>query len=78
MQELRDHADANIAITLIGNKCDLKHLRAVKYEEGLKFAEHHCKQNTRNLWYRNPLHRNECVECNQRGHSFQEPGSRNL
>jgi GTPase SAR1 family protein len=39
LQELRDHADINIAITLIGNKSDLKHLRAVKYEDGLKFAE---------------------------------------
>ena len=34
MQELRDHADLNIAVMLIGNKSDLKHLRAVKYEEG--------------------------------------------
>ncbi len=42
LQELRDHADSNIAITLIGNKSDLKHLRAVKYEDGLKFAELHC------------------------------------
>lgn len=34
LKELRDHADENILITLVGNKSDLKHLRAVKYEEG--------------------------------------------
>eukprot|EP00347_Sterkiella_histriomuscorum_P005301 403357125 len=39
MQELRDHADSNIAITLIGNKSDLKHLRAVKFEDAQKLAQ---------------------------------------
>jgi len=39
LKELRDHADDNIVIMLIGNKSDLKHLRAVKYEEALRFAE---------------------------------------
>lgn len=39
MNELRDHADENIVIALIGNKSDLKHLRAVRYEDGLKYAE---------------------------------------
>merc|ERR1712151_582071 len=41
LQELRDHADADIVITLIGNKNDLKHLRAVSQEEALAFAEKH-------------------------------------
>ena len=27
IMELRDHADENIVITLIGNKSDLKHMR---------------------------------------------------
>ena len=38
LQELRDHADDNIVIMLVGNKSDLKHLRAVKYEEAHAFA----------------------------------------
>jgi len=29
LKELRDHADSNIVIMLVGNKSDLRHLRAV-------------------------------------------------
>lgn len=43
MAELRDHADPNIAIMLIGNKSDLKHMRQVSFEQGSKFAEQYCK-----------------------------------
>mmetsp|Transcript_3068 Transcript_3068/g.14471 ORF Transcript_3068/g.14471 Transcript_3068/m.14471 type:complete len:122 (+) Transcript_3068:533-898(+) len=39
LKELRDHADRNIVIMLVGNKCDLKHIRAVSEEEGTSFAE---------------------------------------
>ena len=39
LKELRDHADSNIVIMLVGNKSDLKHLRAVPQEEATKFAE---------------------------------------
>lgn len=38
LKELRDHADANIVIMLVGNKSDLKHLRAVSTEEAKAFA----------------------------------------
>lgn len=38
LKELRDHADANIVIMLIGNKCDLKHLRCVQIEDARLFA----------------------------------------
>lgn len=38
LKELRDHADANIVIMLVGNKSDLKHLRAVPTEEAKQFA----------------------------------------
>ncbi len=31
--ELRDHADDNICVLLVGNKSDLKHQRAVSTEE---------------------------------------------
>eukprot|EP00425_Heterocapsa_triquetra_P034261 CAMPEP_0195103368 /NCGR_PEP_ID=MMETSP0448-20130528/72024_1 /TAXON_ID=66468 /ORGANISM="Heterocapsa triquestra, Strain CCMP 448" /LENGTH=218 /DNA_ID=CAMNT_0040139029 /DNA_START=39 /DNA_END=693 /DNA_ORIENTATION=- len=41
LQELRDHADANIVIMLVGNKGDLRHLRAVGQDEALAFAEKH-------------------------------------
>ncbi|XP_010930425.1 ras-related protein RABA2a [Elaeis guineensis] len=39
LKELRDHADTNIVIMLIGNKTDLKHLRAVATEDAQSFAE---------------------------------------
>lgn len=39
LKELRDHADSNIIIMLIGNKCDLKHLRAVPTDEAKVYAE---------------------------------------
>lgn len=39
LKELRDHADSNIVIMLIGNKTDLKHLRAVASEDAQNFAE---------------------------------------
>ena len=38
LKELRDHADANIVIMLVGNKSDLRHLRAVPTEEAKAFA----------------------------------------
>ncbi|KAK1288421.1 Ras-related protein RABA2a [Acorus calamus] len=39
LKELREHADSNIVIMLIGNKTDLKHLRAVATEDAQSFAE---------------------------------------
>lgn len=39
LKELRDHADQNIVIMLVGNKSDLRHLRAVPVEEAKAFAE---------------------------------------
>eukprot|EP01051_Picozoa_sp_SAG22_P011941 SAG22_NODE_1196_length_5198_cov_3.167092_3_plen_221_part_00 len=41
LKELRDHADPNIVIMLVGNKCDLKHLRQVPTDEARDFAEKH-------------------------------------
>ena len=38
LKELRDHADTNIVIMLVGNKSDLKHLRAVPTEEAKAFS----------------------------------------
>jgi len=38
LKELRDHADSNIVIMLVGNKSDLKHLRAVPTAEGESFS----------------------------------------
>jgi Ras-related protein Rab-11A len=38
LKELRDHADNNIVIMLVGNKSDLRHLRAVPTEEAKQFA----------------------------------------
>ena len=43
LKELRDHADSNIVIMLVGNKCDLRHLRAVPTEEAKAYA---------GVWYR--------------------------
>lgn len=39
LKELRDHADQNIVIMLVGNKSDLRHLRAVPTDEAKIYAE---------------------------------------
>merc|ERR1712010_139044 len=39
LKELRDHADNNIVIMLVGNKSDLRHLRAVPTEDARNYAE---------------------------------------
>jgi len=41
LNELRDHADSNIVIMLVGNKSDLRHLRAVPTDQAAQFAEKH-------------------------------------
>ena len=38
LKDLRDHADPNIVIMLVGNKCDLRHLRVVPIEEAKAYA----------------------------------------
>uniref|UniRef100_A0A673VRC0 Ras-related protein Rab-25 n=1 Tax=Salmo trutta TaxID=8032 RepID=A0A673VRC0_SALTR len=38
LKELRDHADSNIVIMLVGNKSDLRHLRAVPTDEARTFT----------------------------------------
>ena len=38
LRELREHADDDIVIMLVGNKSDLKHVRAVGTEEAITFA----------------------------------------
>lgn len=38
LNELRNHADANIVIMLVGNKSDQRHLRAVTSDEAKQFA----------------------------------------
>ena len=38
LKELRDHADNNIVIMVVGNKCDLRHLRAVPTEEAKAYS----------------------------------------
>ena len=39
LKDLKDHADGNIVVMLVGNKCDLKHLRAVPTEVAQQFAD---------------------------------------
>lgn len=39
LEELRGHADQNIVIMLIGNKCDLGSLRAVPTEDAEEFVQ---------------------------------------
>uniref|UniRef100_A0A4W3HBP2 RAB25, member RAS onco family n=1 Tax=Callorhinchus milii TaxID=7868 RepID=A0A4W3HBP2_CALMI len=38
LNELLDHADNNLVVMLVGNKCDLTELRAVPCEEAKSFA----------------------------------------
>jgi len=58
LRELRDHADDNTVIMLVGNKSDLRHLRAVPMDEAKAFAgmmlepaavHYHCTLNDR--WF---------------------------
>lgn len=39
LKELREHTDSNIVIMLVGNKSDLRHLRAVAAKDSQSFAE---------------------------------------
>lgn len=39
LNELRQHADPNVVVSLIGNKCDLHHLKAISSTEASEFAE---------------------------------------
>ena len=39
LRELREHSDRNVVIMLVGNKSDLRHLRAVPTDEAKAFAE---------------------------------------
>ena len=39
LEDARQHANSNMSIMLIGNKCDLAHRRAVSTEEGEQFAK---------------------------------------
>ncbi|OMO89565.1 Small GTPase superfamily [Corchorus capsularis] len=41
LEDARQHANANMTVMLIGNKCDLSHRRAVSTEEGEQFAKEH-------------------------------------
>lgn len=38
LDELKDHAESSVRIMLVGNKTDLRHLRAVTMEEGRALA----------------------------------------
>jgi len=42
LQELRDHADQQIVIMIVGNKTDLRHLRSVLHDEAKLFAGVQC------------------------------------
>ncbi|XP_063934280.1 ras-related protein Rab-11B-like [Zophobas morio] len=39
LKELKSHAEENIVVTIVGNKSDLRHLRAVTTDEAHEFAE---------------------------------------
>lgn len=41
LKQLKEHTHRNIAVSLVGNKCDREHERAVSTAEGLEFAESH-------------------------------------
>ena len=41
VEVLRQNGNANLIITLVGNKCDLADLRVVSTEEGENFANEH-------------------------------------
>ncbi|KAI4322982.1 hypothetical protein L6164_022627 [Bauhinia variegata] len=39
LKELRDHTDSNVVVMLVGNKADLRRLRAVSTEDAKSFAK---------------------------------------
>lgn len=39
LKELRENADSNMVVMLVGNKCDLTETRAVTTDEGVEFAK---------------------------------------
>jgi len=41
LKELRDHADNNIVIMLVGNKKDLRHMRQIQTDEAKEFCKQH-------------------------------------
>ncbi|XP_037482490.1 ras-related protein Rab-2-A-like [Triticum dicoccoides] len=41
LERARELSRAGVTLALIGNKCDLSHMRAVSYEEGREFAKRH-------------------------------------
>jgi len=41
LNQLRDYAHKNVAVSLVGNKCDREEERQVSMAEGLEFAESH-------------------------------------
>lgn len=41
IEELKQHADANITVIIVGNKSDLKHLRIVETKRGQQYATDH-------------------------------------
>lgn len=56
LKELRDHADSNIVVMLVGNKSDLRHLRAVPTEEAKQFAGNNIYIYNHVYLYIHPLH----------------------
>ena len=52
---MRDHADSNIVIMLVGNKSDLRHLRAVPTDEAKGFAGTNILQNILNCTKSNEI-----------------------
>lgn len=57
LNELKEHSDNDIVILLVGNKCDLRHIRAVSTEEGSSLARtsaaySDCFRKTRSVLYR--------------------------
>jgi len=41
LSELLDHADKDIRVMLVGNKCDLRHMRTVTSDQATEFAQKH-------------------------------------
>lgn len=64
MAQIKEKADPNIVMILIGNKSDLAEMRQVKMDEAMRFAETNCKMGfTLMIFYRNCLYRDQCLKC---------------
>lgn len=57
--ELREHAECNISVLLVGNKSDLRQSRAVSFDEASSYAKKHSNITSLYNDFRHRIHRDQ-------------------